>query len=226
MKKVPTKVAAPLAAAKDSRIGYVMLKSPRVIAAFSHVTAPDTKGRYADGRYKITLKLRKGVGPDDAFVALVRNRVRAIAAQQNVLWGTALEMHDPIKDGDARPAAAEKGWAGYWLLTAKSNSAPKLRDTRNVPLDPKVRVFGGDEIIAAIALGPYKEAVQGKAGAGVYLNAVMLVKKNAPGDVEAMFDEEEIEGGFVNETDDPELEALIGLGNAPDKTGGLNGDFE
>lgn len=224
-RKSAPKKAAPKTSSKAKKIPYVTLKSPRVVAAYAHLTKPDTEGRYADNKYKVTLKLKKGVPEHDAFVKKVRDEIDVIAAKQNEMWGTELDAHDPIKDGDQKKEAAEKGTKGYWLLTAKSKEKPKLRDTKKQPLGPKVRVFGGDEIIAIIALGPYKEEVKGKAGAAVYINGAMLVKKNSNGqDVDDMWGDDEFEDGFVDNSDEDGDDESSEGGDADGEEG--NADFE
>jgi DNA-directed RNA polymerase len=176
---------------------FVTLKSPIAIAAYAHLDQPDTKGKFADGKYKVTLKLKKGDADAEAFRAKVQGEIKKLADEQRKEWKKSkLGTSNPFKDGDTKDDdEGSKGTKGYWLFTAKTKTAPQLVDSKRAPLPKSVKIFGGDEIVAIVALGPYKDPYKECAGATIYLNGVQLIRKNNSGrDVSGMFDE--VEDGF------------------------------
>jgi hypothetical protein len=167
--------------------------TPKGIASFAHIDTPDTKGQYADNKFKVTLKLKKGEKVNEAFVKDLRAKAVAAAKQQMADWNKKkLEHFDPVKDGDEKDEAEKKGTAGFWLVTFKGKYKPKTVDSKRKTLPTNVRILGGDVIKVAYGTKPFEKAVQSKGGISLYLNAVQLLEKNNDGNGAAnAFDEEE-----------------------------------
>jgi hypothetical protein len=181
--------------------------TPKGIAALANIDTPHTKGKYADNKYKVTLKLEKGVEANDNFVEHLRSLAKEAGEKQKAAWGKKkLEVFDPIKDGDD---SDYEGDAGFWLVKFKSKNKPDRRDAARKPLPKSVKIFGGDVIKVAFGTRPFNEPVQGKGGISLYLNAVQLLEKNAAYGGDA-FDEEEgyraDESDFDDEDDTDETE--------------------
>jgi LPS O-antigen subunit length determinant protein (WzzB/FepE family) len=86
------------------------LVSPRAIAAYAHIRKPDTQGQYADNKHKITLKLAKGDEAVEKFVKDLRAACEVARKAQQEAWKKKkLEAFDPVKDGDEKDDAEEKG---------------------------------------------------------------------------------------------------------------------
>lgn len=156
--------------------------SPLGIAAFAHVRQPDTDGQYADNKYKITLKLTKGDAAAEKFVKDLRAWAEEARKKQMEAWGKKkLEAFDPVKDGDEKDDAEEKGWAGFWLVTAKSKNKPNVYDSKKKVIPDSVKVFSGDGVKVFIGTAPFEQPVQQKGGISIYLNGVQLLAKNSTG---------------------------------------------
>jgi hypothetical protein len=191
--------------------------SPLAIAAFAHVRKPDTEGQYADNKYKITLKLKKGDPAVEKFVKDLRSWAEEARKKQMEAWGKKkLEAFDPVKDGDEKDDAEEKGWAGFWLVTAKSKNKPNVRDAKKNIVPDSIKVFSGDGVKVAIGTAPFEKPVQNKGGISIYMNGVQLLAKNSSGYNDA--DAFEEEDGY--ETDTTGTEGGDGEeGSAPDNDG-------
>lgn len=190
--------------AKDGK----QLVTPKAVAAYAHIAKPDTEGQYADNKYKVTLKLKKGDKEVEAFVKSLNDFAAAATDKQKAAWNKKkLEAFDVVKDGDDKDDAEEKGWAGYWLITAKTKKAPLVVDAKKNKTS--VPVFSGDVIRAKIAVCPFEKPVQGKAGLSVYLNAVQIIEKNSGGPA-GTADGFEEEDGFEGGDDDIPTDAADG----------------
>lgn len=192
------------------------LVTPSGIAAYAHIAHPDTKGQYADNKYKVTLKLKKGDKAVEEFVGKIHEALKEAQSEQTEAWKKKkLEVFDPVKDGDDKEDADKKGMAGFWLVTFKSKHQPKVVDSKRKPVGKSVTVFGGDVIKVAFGMSPFEKPVQGKGGLTLYLNAIQLLDKRA-GDATSMFDEED---GYTEDT--------VGEGAGEDGEGseGSGGDF-
>ena len=174
--------------------------SPLGVAAFAHVRQPDTDGQYADNKYKITLKLTKGEPAAEKFVKDLRSWCEEARKKQMEAWGKKkLEAFDPVKDGDEKDDAEAKGWAGYWLVTAKSKNKPNVYDSKKTIVPDAVKVFSGDGVKVFIGTAPFEQPVQAKGGISIYLNGVQLLSKNSNGFNAADAFEEE-EDGYVSDS--------------------------
>lgn len=175
-----------------------LLRSPAGIAAFAHLAEPDTRGAYADNKFKVTLKLQKGDEECDAFVASLTAAAKAAASQLSTaqvattMKKRVLQFHDPVKDGDEREGAEEKGTAGFWMVTFKSKFQPAMVDAKKGALPDTVKIFSGDIIKVAFEVLPFDKLVQNKGGVSLRLKAVQLLdKRNSGAGAANIFDEED-----------------------------------
>lgn len=179
--------------------------TPVGIASFAHLLEPDSKGQYADDKYKITLKLPKQ-GADnqseiDAFVAKINK------AADEAFPKSRKRNDSPVKDGDAKEHESNHG---FWLLTFKTNYQPPMVDTKKTPLPKEVKIFAGDVVRVAYAIKEYETKAVGT-GVSLQLRAVQLIEKRAASSKAASaFDE---------------IDGFEAAATKPESAGGVDGDF-
>ena len=175
-------------------------------AAFTHLYEADTKYAKAGeaGKYKMALIVPKeGLSDREARVNGGED------AMGGVEWLTkTLQMHkdagggppnSPIKDGDkpvdkhGQPKPIVEEFASTYRINFSSQYQPQLVDTKKNDLPPEVKIMSGDTVKVAFRPNMFD------GGCNLYLNAVMLIEKNAGGGGGGAnaFGEEE---GFVAET--------------------------
>jgi hypothetical protein len=171
--------------------------SPKGVAAYCHLREPDTKGKYADNKYKLTLKLPKAGAENQSEIDAFVKKLQA----EHVKARGKKKTDSPVRDGDEKDFTGdgENPYAGRWLLTFKSKFPVQLMDSKKNELPKTVQPFGGDVVKVGFVALPYEEGKN--AGISLQLRAVMLVEKNATGgqrDYSDAFGEEdgyESEGG-------------------------------
>ena len=164
------------------RLPATKLVTDKALAHFAYVNEPDTKGDYADGKYKITLSFPK----DDPFVTRLDAAVEKLCAEH---FGDKRprNLHTPVKDGDDSNLDA---MAGRVFIRAKSNKQPLVVDSKRNKLPEGLTIFGGDVVKAAITLAVY-EAGASK-GVTAYLDALQLIEKRSSGsNTASMFGDED-----------------------------------
>lgn len=182
-----------MAQAPKKREALPMLISPSGVASFAHLSKPDTEGKYADGKYKVKLKLAKAGRPD-------QEKVDAFIEHLNELHATARgkkKTDSPVHDGDDKEY---EGDHGYWLINFKSKYQPDMRDSKKNKLPKDVEVKGGDIIRVAFVALPYEEGKN--AGISTQLQAVMLIEKRVGGAGNGGDAFEEEEEGYVADAAD------------------------
>lgn len=189
---------------------YPTITSPVGVARFAHLAKPDSEGKYADGKYKVTLVLDKA---DPANVAFATK----INAMHDEVGGD--ESKAPVKDGSAlnakrvkRKKEAKPEDEGKLIVTMKSQFPPQLLGAGNVVLDVAPR--SGDKIKLAFAAVPY-ESGDGS-GVSMQLRAVKLIERRAGPDYSDAFADDE------DETGEPTGDETPSTGG---KTGQGDGDF-
>ena len=161
--------------------------SPVGTAAYSWLSKPDTA--FNQNHFKVTLMLDKSSQEADEFVRLVNAAHTKFANGSNTV--------SPIKDGDK---TGKDGQEGRWVLTAKTQYAPKLVDTQRNQINPDSAPMSGDLIRVAMGLASY--ATGSNAGVSLRLKAVQLVeRRNTSGNIGDVFDDID---GFVANADAPE----------------------
>jgi len=157
-------------------------------AAYAWLDKPDVKFAKAGeaGKYKLTLVVDK-------------TKVEGLKARINggseVITGTEwisrmLRAHKdaggdpsnaPIKDGDkpvgkgGQAKAVNEEFVGKWLVNFKSGFKPQAIDTKKVDLPENIIIMSGDEVKVAFRPNLFD------GGCNLYMNAVMLIAKNAGG---------------------------------------------
>lgn len=166
-------------------------------ARFPYLHKPDTEGKFASNKYKVTLLLDPA---DEEQIAILHKAVQKAAEAE---WpnGTPEGANMPIKEVD-----------GFVAVEAKTIEAPGLFDARGRKLANGVFINGGDLVRIKASAAAY---VGAKEGVTVYLNGVQLIEKRAGG--EDSF--ESFDGGFEN----PEEEVEQGF--APDDNPSSQHDF-
>ncbi|MBB6253052.1 ssDNA-binding protein [Nitrospirillum iridis] len=178
---------------------YFNATSPVGVAAFPHLHAPDTEGKFADNKFKIQLLVGK-----DADLSAMRKAINDCAVAE---FGPDYDRDNlitPIKDGaDKADKEGFEHWAQKFVIVAKTKSAPKLFDSAGKPLPKSVKIGFGDEVRIKVAASPFtkteKVRENGKMvdvtvqGVTLYLNMVQLVAKNSGG----MDGFDAYEGGYV-----------------------------
>jgi hypothetical protein len=185
-----------------TRKQYPTQVSPVGKAAFTHLAKPDTEGKYADNKYKLTLVLDKDDDAVDAFVAKIKTEHKAAGGKADSF---------PVKDGDKQNKdRAEEGkevrdeFAGKLLVTFKSKFPIQMIDREKNELEDVVKT--GDTVKVAFAAIPY---VSGKnKGVTLQLRAVQQIEARPKADysdafsVEASDEESQAEGNAAGEADD------------------------
>jgi hypothetical protein len=186
----------------------VKIKQPRVAivtpvgtAAYAYHHAPDTKGQFADGKYKGQLVM---AGNTD--MSKLETTVRAFAAA--VFPDDDLsDLRLPWKAYDGE----KEEFQGKIILKASTKHKPTVCDTKRQLLSKSVEARSGDDCRYAASLYAYKKMEKirdGKKivdvvmiGVSLQLNTVQLVKKNAGGGASVdAFDD--IEGFDLSEVED------------------------
>jgi hypothetical protein len=188
---------------KQESIRFV---TPWFKARYPKISTPDTKGKYADGKFKTDGVL------DDTSYAVVE---KALDAAAKTFWPDADVVSTPLRTfyNNAEDKKAKKNADGRGF-TLKSKYRPAVFDSKKKALPEGVQIGGGSIIRVAAAIFPWKKdervkvkGADGKVtveesvsyGVSLYLNDVQvrkLVEFQAQGDGSA-FDEDE--GGFEYE---------------------------
>ena len=187
--------------AKKNNETLVTFASPTFVSGWSDIYEPDTKGQYADGKYKVTIRIPKdetadlmfttSQGPMSAkdFLTMISKQNKAIKSRFN-----------PIKDGDEivdkETGKPNERYAGTWLIKCKTTYAPTVYDTaKNDITGSETKVASGDEIKVTGIVKQWESAIG--TGLSFYLGDVMLINKRAGsgGSNADLFGD--VEGGFV-----------------------------
>lgn len=183
---------------------YFSVVTPRARTSFTHIREPDTKGKYADNKFKTDLLW----DADEDLSAIVK--VAHEAAVQE--WGEVPDdLEIKIKDGNDRKY---EDYHGKVYVTVKTKKRPKQVDAKRNPLPEGVHVGSGD-IVKAL-LSPYcfiaEETVRENGRkkqikiptVTFFLNGLQLLEKNAGGfDPSDAFDEED---GYEGDPEDAYFE--------------------
>jgi hypothetical protein len=163
--------------------------SPVGIAGFSHLDKPDTEGKYADNKFKITLYLDKAK-PENIEWAKKVNAANEEQGGENIV----------AKDGDEenkrrikKKKEPRENYVGKLVVTFKSKFAPDLVSTKRDPATGKAAKLpegeaprGGDTVKVAYASIPYEAGEN--TGVSLQLRAVQLVEKRPRGSYGDAFD--------------------------------------
>jgi hypothetical protein len=175
-----------------SKVKFV---TPFGVASYPHLNAPDTKGKYADNKYKTKLVLR-GDDPDtQAFVK------RVDAALEELKGSKKASFHRPYTVDDE---------TGEVTITAKSKYAPAIFDAKNQKAR-KVKIGRGSTIRLMGELVPFEKGITAQ------LHQVQIKELNGWG--ESAFDA--VEDGYEYDPEDAaDDEAASGNDSGSDQDDG------
>jgi DNA-directed RNA polymerase len=190
----------PKSAKKSQSIAFV---TPWFVARYPKISKPDTKGKFADGKFKTD-----GVLTDEQYEE-VEKAARAAGAK---FWPDVPveELALPLKDFYENKEAREKGEVESRGFTLKSQYKPAIFDSKKKKLPDGVVIGGGSVLRVASAFFPWSKTTEqivvekGKRsksqvteyGVGMRLGDVQvkeLVEFSGSGDGSAF---DEVEDGF------------------------------
>lgn len=145
--------------------------SPKGFAKYPHLTAPDTKGQYADNKYKT--KLRVPVKDAAPFVAQIDEFMKGEFGSK------ASRMYVPYTETDD----------GFVEFNFKSTYKPAVFDARNNEVTQVPMIGGGSTIRVAGVISSYDK------GCNLRLNQVQVLELRSGGG-ESRFDADD-EGSFA-----------------------------
>lgn len=154
----------------------VKFTSPYGVAQYPHISSPDTKGKYADNKYKTKIVCK--IDSPSALAAVERIK----AAAEDIHGKAGLKKYMPF-DIDEE--------AGTITFSAKSQYAPLVMDVKGNKVGKDVRIRGG----STLALAGY--LIEFDKGVSFQLHQVRV--KSLTDD---SFDFEEVEDGYVYEPSD------------------------
>ncbi|GGD03270.1 DUF2815 family protein [Pyruvatibacter mobilis] len=166
------------------------------IAAYTYIAKPDTQGKYADNKHKITLV----VDQDAPFVEKFKAKCLEAAKRE---WPKAKpeKVVLPLADGDDRTdkdGNPKEEFAGKYLITAKTSKKTFQTVDAKRGAIPKSKIRAGDEVKVSVTLNPC--VVSGVKRVALWLNGVQLITKNNDGgSFDTGFEDEE---GYVASEDE------------------------
>lgn len=162
--------------------------TPIGIARYPHLIEPDTKGQYADDKYKVDLILTK------QELADLKKRFIEVSG---------------LTEKNRFPIGVDKEDESIMFLKLKSKHKPLLIDANgmDLPVDAKVSIGSGSKIRAIAEIYPYNTA--GQKGVSLRLKSIQiisLVEGSRMG-----FDK--VEGGYeyVPEDEEGDVETALDL---------------
>ena len=180
--------------------------SVKGVVSFPHLYKPDTKfvNKGEDGKYKMDLVIQKedlpnlkaGIEGGSELITGTEWLMRIERAHKDA-GGDASTC--PVKDGDkpvdkkGKKKKVEEEAKGTLRINFTSSFPPQLVDTKKNDLPKGVKIQFGDVVKVSLRPNIYDE------GMNLYMNAVMLIEKNAGGGAGAFGDDEE---GYTNDAQD------------------------
>lgn len=160
---------------------YIVM--PPLVCAFAHCEKPDDKFGADKAKYKITVKAPKD--QLDTLTGIIGGQSATLREILKLISDGFKEFdadptHNPIKDGDTlvtKDGTPYDGMAGYYTVIAKTKSMPSRVDSQRNQLPLSVGIWSGD--VVRVLLGPAVWQTAADTGFTLYLNEVMLIKKNA-----------------------------------------------
>lgn len=164
------------------------ITTPIGIARYPHLIEPDTKGQFADNKYKVDLILTKQELSD-----LKKKFIEASG----------------LTEKNKFPFGVDKEDENIMFLKLKSEFKPLLMDKNgmDLPVDAKVSIGAGSKIRAIAELYPYN--VAGQKGLSLRLKSIQIVSL-----VEGSrmgFDKVEGDYEYVPDTEEGDVETALDL---------------
>ena len=199
--------------------------SVKGVAAYSWLYKPDTKfaKNGEAGKYKLSVVFNKD--DIDDLSARIDGGTTQISAKE---WISRLfkaheyadgdESNSPIKDGDKpvdkKPKELNEEFVGTYMVNFKSGYKPQTVDSKKNDLPADVKIMSGDVVKVAFRPNVFD------GGVNLYMNAVMLIEKNAQGGGAGAFGDDE--EGYVA---DASAADAFGGGNDDAPASSSNGDY-
>jgi hypothetical protein len=141
------------------------LVTPAGRISFPHLEKPDSKGKYADNKYKVTQLI-----PKTANLGTLKKAVLDCAKES---WGADVDMKTllhPFRNGDVK---AEKMpmYADHLYITAKSRNRPTMLDASRNGIEA-AEVYGGCDARLVVTAMSYE---QGRRDGGVDRGVTFLL---------------------------------------------------
>lgn len=151
-----------------------VVSSPEGTAAYAWLSRPDEGQEFSDGKYKVTLVLKKGDAAVESFIEDLE--AKAHEALEKEFGKPQKNARMPFKDGDD---TGKEEFEGTWMIVAKTKFQPGFvgGDKKQLPED--VFPASGDLIRMSFALTAYNAG--GSKGVSCQLRNVMLIDKRNNG---------------------------------------------
>lgn len=172
----------------------VKFTSPFGVAKYPHISSPDTKGKFADGKYKTKLIMALDDDAATRFMAVIDEAARA--------------LHGPKGDKLYKPYEVDED-AGQVTFVFKTKYAPAIFDSRNNAA--KGVNIGGGSVIRLMG-----NIVEFDKGITAQFNQVQIKELNGFG--ASAFDE--VEDGYAFEPDDGDSSGFSDVSDDSSSEGG------
>lgn len=165
------------------------ITTPIGIARFPHLIEPDTKGQFADNKYKVDLILTK------EELAVLKKKFIEVTG---------------LTDKNRFPFGVDKENENVMFLKLKSKHKPLLMDAdgMDIPVDAKVSIGGGSKLRVIAEVYPYNTA--GQKGVSLRMKSVQIISL-----VEgARLGFDKVEGGYSyvpEDTDESDNDTALDL---------------
>jgi hypothetical protein len=170
--------------AAKKKATYKKFVSPLGVARYPKISYPDTKGQYADGRYKTDVVF------DDVGLAAIKKMLTEFAAE------TIPHVKNPklpIKTG--KDDVTYVSFKGGWNAEKDEARKPFVGDAKRNPIPEGVTIGAGSKIKVAATMANYENGPN--KGITIYLDGVQVLELvEGGGDVAGRFADED---GFVAE---------------------------
>lgn len=214
--------------AEDKPVFINDVLTPRGRVAFPHLTAPDSKGRFADDKYKVTLCI-----PKTTDITALKKAVLECAREK---WPKAnfklTDLMHPFRDGDAKNKKQTQmgktpldGYDGALTITCKTRKEPnivglKAKGDTSFPKLEGSEIYAGCD--ARLILTAMSYELSGKPGVTFLLETVQKLGDNdrfggGGGGDQSLLDDDE---GTLS--DDAPLSEESDVGSDDDMFGGNN----
>lgn len=167
----------------DKKFKYVPFVTEVMVARYPKLSEPDTKGEYADGKYKT-----EATADDDYTERLQADIEKVIKDNFGSKAGTAHRPWKDIKDGE-----------GVAFNFKSPKKKPVLTDSKGKPLPKGAKIGGGSKIRIAGVIAAWEKG--SKRGVSLWPDAVRVIELNEGYDASAAFGG--AEDGFDAEDREP-----------------------
>ena len=155
----------------DKKFKYVPFVTEVMTARYPKLSEPDTKGEYADGKYKTEATA------DEAYTETFQEAIQAVA---DSYFAGKKNVHLPWKE-------TKEGALAFNFKSPKKK--PQLTDSKGKPLKTGTTIRGGSLIRVAGVIAAWEKGT--KRGVSLWPDAVRVIKLSEGFDANAAFGAEE-----------------------------------